>query len=113
MRVGIFIPERNDEISSSDLVKVDLGSLKLSFSFQLKFHLEEKIVMHLRFDILVMCLSSVILYLELGQPIGSQQVDQSIRILASLPVKLSTLQVDVQEPPEVVDLLIDNVDRQC
>ena len=111
MRVGIFIPERNDEISSSDLVKVDLGSLKLSFSFQLKFHLEEKIVMYLRFDIPVMCLGSVILYLELGQPIGSQQVNQSIRILASLPVQLRALQVDVKEPPEVVDLLMNNVER--
>ena len=69
--------------------------------------------MHLRFDILVVCLGSVVFYLELGQSIGSQQVHQSIRILASLPVKLRTLQVDVEEPPEVVDLLIDNVDRQC
>ena len=113
MRVGIFIPERNDEISSSNLVKVDLGSLKLSFIFQLKFHLEEKIVMHLRFDILVMSHSSVVLYLELGQSVRPQEVDQSIGILASLTVQISTLQVDVEETPEVVDLLNVDVDKQC
>ena len=89
-----------------------LGS-GLIFNQNTKFHLEEKIVMHLRFDILVMCLSSVILYLELGQPIGSQQVHQSVGSLASLPVQFSALQVDVKEPPEVVDLLRDNVERQC
>ena len=111
MRVGICIPESDDEISSTYVVNVDLGRFKLSFNFQLKFHLEEKVVIHLRFDILVMCLSSVILYLELGQPIGSQQVNQSIGILASLPVQLRALQVDVKEAPEVVDLLMDNVER--
>ena len=70
-------------------------------------------MIQLRFDILVVCLSSVVFYLELGQSSGSQQVHQSIGILASLPVQFSTLQVDVKEPPEVVDLVIDNVDRQC
>ena len=76
--------------------------------------------MHLRFDILVMSHSSVVLYLELGQSVRPQEVDQSIGILASLTVQISTLQVDVEETPEVVDLLnVDvealyiNVDKLC
>ena len=60
--------------------------------------------MHLRFDILVMSHSSVVLYLELGQSVRPQEVDQTIGILASLTVQISTLQVDVEETPKVVNL---------
>ena len=75
-------------LTSSMLICEGLSSVLIS---NLSFHLEEKIVMHLRFDILVMCLSSVVLYLELGQPVGAQQVHQSIGVLASLSVQLRTL----------------------
>ena len=33
VRGGIFVPESNDEVSSSDFVNVDLRRFKLSFSF--------------------------------------------------------------------------------
>ena len=72
--------------------------------FVISLHLKEEVVIQLRLDILVKSLCLVILYLELGQTVGPQQVDESVRILAPLAVELGSLQVEVEEAPEVVDL---------
>ena len=79
-------------LTSSMFICEGLSSVLIS---NLSFHLEEKIVMHLRFDILVMCLSSVVIYLELGQAVLPQEVDESEGLLAPPPAQLRTLQVDV------------------
>ena len=72
--------------------------------FLIFLHLEEEVLVNLRHDIAVKRLGPVVIYLELGQAVLPQEVDESEGLLAPPPAHLCTLQVEVEETPEVVDL---------